>query len=168
MANLWEIKNEYLEALNNIEVNEDGEIIGIEVLEAATGTLEEKIEACIMWIKREEALIQGIADEEKALKERKSSHEKRLFSLKENVAATLKETGLITEKQKKYETAKFALSTKPSTSVEVDEKVIAQTWKNPKTTTTWSADKARIKEALINGELIEGAKLVKKANLQIK
>ena len=70
-------------------------------------------------------------------------------------------------RQDKAKTKLFTVSYRPSTAVEVlDESLIPKEFIKIKTTT--APDKAAIKKILDNGGTVEGCKLLKNKNIQIK
>lgn len=167
---LYEIREDYLDKLNNLNVNEDGEVIGIEEIEQLEGDLKEKIKAVVFFIEEQTAL-------EKAIKEKIESQKKRLEAigktrdrLKEYVAYTLLSTGIIDEKHKKYETEDFALSVRASEeTVIVDKSQIPhELCKLKVVEPTYEPDKTLIKEAIKSGVIVPGATVRSKQNLQIK
>ena len=59
---LWEIKENYLSALENLTVNEDGEIENIEELEQVEGDFKEKAEALALFIQSELAMAESFTE----------------------------------------------------------------------------------------------------------
>lgn len=163
MASLYEIKNEYLNVLNNIEFDEEtGEILNLEELEEMESAFDEKTEAVALYIKEQVALAEAIKAEEKSLYERRKRMENKSERLKTYLAESLVEVG-----RDKFETPKCKLSFRKSTSVEIpDESLIPKEYL--KETITYNPDKTLIKEDIKNGVIVEGASLVEKRNLQIK
>jgi tRNA(Ile)-lysidine synthase TilS/MesJ len=102
-----------------------------------------------------------LKEEAKRMKEKADREEKSLQRLEDYMMSMLKRSG-----EKKLSAGTFTVGTRTSTSVYVapdfnDERFI-------RTTTTSIPDKVALKEALKNGEAIDGASLVEKENLSIK
>lgn len=163
MASLYEIKNEYLNVLNNIEFDEEtGEILNLEELDNMESVFEEKAEAVALYIKEQVALAEAIKAEEKSLYERRKKMENKSERLKTYLAESLVEVG-----RDKFETPKCKLSFRKSTSVEIpDESLIPKEYL--KETITYKPDKTLIKQDIQNGCVVEGATLVEKRSLQVK
>lgn len=163
MASLYEIKNEYLNVLNNIEFDEEtGEILNLEELENMEAAFEDKAEAVALYIKEQNALADAIKAEEKNLHDRRGKMESKVERLKLYLANSLVETG-----RDKFETPKCKLSFRKSVSVEIaDESLLPKEYL--KETITYKPDKTLIKEDISNGVIVDGASLIEKRNLQIK
>lgn len=163
MASLYEIKNEYLNVLNNIEFDEEtGEILNLEELENMEAAFEEKTEAVALYIKEHNALVDAIKAEERALYDRRKRIENGCERLKTYLAQSLLEVG-----RDNFETPRCRLSFKKSTSVEIaDESLLPKEYL--KETITYKPDKTLIKEDIKNGVIVDGASLIEKRNLQIK
>jgi len=116
----------------------------------------------IEYIKREYISINSTIDDEiKRLKERKAKFVKKVDSL-----SGLQEYLLGGEK---VETDLFTFSFRKSTSVNVDDVELATLkGKFVDEKTTWTIKKAEIKKAIKDGEVVEGAYLEDKYNLQVK
>lgn len=159
---LYEIKDEYVNALNALEVNEDGEIINYEAVEKLEGDFDEKAEAVALYIKDRLAYAKAIGEEMKASAARKEAAEKRAEGLKEYLAYCMNAAS-----RAKLETPRVALSFRKSTSVNVTDKdAIPAEYIN--TVTTEKIDRVAIKKAITEGLPVAGAELVEKRNLQIK
>lgn len=158
---LYEINEEYRRVLETIEVNEDGEIIGVEALEEIEGKIEEKLEAIAVIIKEKEADKAGYKAEADRISKNIKSIDRSIEWLKDYAKSGLKMLDI-----KKLETAKAKLSIRNSESVEIDDlTAIPTTYMRIKTTE--EADKVAIKKALKDGAVISGAHLVTKENVQI-
>lgn len=138
---------------------EDGEVLDLEAMEALELAREVKIENVAMYIKSKRALAEAIDAEIESLT-------KRMKSYKNEVARCTKYLAENFDRDK-YETAKVKLSWRKSESVNVpDATVLPEQYRRVKEVV--EADKKAIKEALKSGEVIVGAELVVKQNLQIK
>lgn len=166
---LYDIENSIIELLergfNDACVNEDGEIdfdLAQQYLEALEGEREEKIESIALYVKelRNEAF--AIAQEEVKLKNRRQAKEKKAERLEEYLKSSLLGFG-----SKKFETPRVVLSFRSSKSVVItDESKLDEKYMKAKVVVT--VDKTAIKDALDKGEVVEGAAIEEKQNLQIK
>lgn len=158
---LYEIKENLLAAMDAVTIDEEtGEIVGTDAVSEIEAEFDEKAEAVACYIKQEEAIADAIKAEKKKLDERGKAHEKRAAWLKEYLASMMaeaKKTGL--------ETAQVKISFRTSQVVVVDDPtIIPAQYQRTKV----EADKTALKSALKNGEVIEGARLESRENLQIK
>ncbi|MBR5202899.1 MAG: siphovirus Gp157 family protein [Clostridia bacterium] len=121
-----------------------------------------KLEAYGCIIKQKEALLEGIVKEQQALAKRKKSLEARIDRMRKSV-----ENSMLLFGQDKFETTKVVFSFRKSTQVNIEDesKIPAQ---YTSVVTTIKVDKNSIKEALKNGEIVEGASLLENKKLQIK
>jgi len=160
---LFEFKEEYLKAFNEIKVDpETGEYIGFEALEDIKGEFEEKAEAVALFIKQLDAEEKAIKEEASALTERAKSKANKADRLKEYLAYNMNAIGT-----KKLETVKVALSFRKSESVRItDEFAIPQDYLRRKITE--EPDKTKIKKAIKDGLEVAGCVLETKESLQIK
>lgn len=158
---MYEIAMALREALENIEVDEDGVVTGMEAYELLEGDFTEKMEALAIVFKEESARADALKAELKALQGRVKACERKAESFKNYMTNMLQITG-----EKSMETARVKLSFRKSTAVEVDEDKLPRQWMVAKT--TYAPDKKLLKESLEKGEYIPGAQLVVKENLQIK
>lgn len=159
---LYEISEQYRTVLENIEVDENGELIGIEQLEELEGQLKDKTEACGIIIKELKAEAEMIAAEEKALKERKESKIKRAERLTQYVSDMMLMNGMPS-----LETGKVKMGFRKSEAVVVtDETLIPHDYMIE--TITVKPDKVGLKKAIKGGEDIPGVVLETRSNLQIK
>ena len=159
---LYEIKSEYLAALDNIEVDEDGVIVNADELETLAGQFDEKAEAVGLYIKNLEAEEKAIKAEMDSLKGRAAAKAAKAERLKEYLAGAMLQTD-----RKVLETAKIRLSFRRSVAVVIDnEAEIPAEYMRVKHTEM--PDKVALKDALKAGEDIPGARLEECQNLQIK
>lgn len=131
------------------------------LLKVKTETIERGLEALCKIRARKQADIDFLKAEAIRMKEKADREEKSLARLEDYILSMLKRSG-----EKKLSAGTFTVGTRTSTSVYVapdfhDERFI-------RTTTTSVPDKVALKEALKNGETIDGASLVEKENLSIK
>lgn len=166
---LYDIENGILEILergfNDACVNEDGEIdfdLAQQFLEELEGEREEKLESIALYVKELYHEADAIAQEELKLKKRRQAKEKKAERLEEYLKSSLLGFG-----EKKFETPRVALSFRTSKSVVItDESKLDKKYMKAKVVVT--VDKTAIKDALDKGEVVEGAAIEEKQNLQIK
>jgi hypothetical protein len=169
MANLFNIESGILELLergfNDACVNEDGEIdfeLAQAFLESLEGEREEKLERIALYIKQLYHEADAIAVEELKLKKRREAKEKKAERMEEYLKSSLLGFG-----DKKFETPRVVLSFRTSKAVVVtDESKLDKKYMKAKVVVT--VDKTAIKDALDKGEVVEGAAIEEKQNLQIK
>lgn len=161
--NLYNIKQEYLDILNQLEELE-GEITP-EIEQALIinqKDLQEKAVGYGFIIKRLDDDVSIIDAEIKRLQEYKKKSEARKELLEQRISEAMKLYNI-----EKVETPTLKLSFRKSESVEIeDENQVPKEYIKIKTTT--SIDKVALKAAIKEGKVIAGATLIKKDNLQIK
>ena len=117
-----------------------------------------KIENIAVWIKSLQAEAAALRREKAALEERQKAKENKAKSLSSYLASVLN--------GEKFETAKCKVSFRSSEALEIEEgtKVPEEylRFKDP------AINKAALKDAIKQGEVIDGVSLVKRQNLQIK
>lgn len=148
-------------AMLNSANEETGEVDAacVEQLEALQVQREEKLDNIGAYIKNLLAEAKMLKEEEAALKARREAKERKAESLKNYLATALD--------GEKFESARVACSWRKSEAVAVDDiELLPDEYKVEKT--TYTADKAKIKEALKAGAEVRGAWLETKNNLQIK
>lgn len=166
MSALYEIDRNLYELLENDMVvdEETGEIIFEESdIDNLLLSRDQKLENTACYIKNLMSDIDQIKTEEKALKERRQTKEKKVERLKSYLANSMLLFG-----DKKFETPRVALSFRKSKQVEIAEDAnIPQEYmtikveKNP--------NKTKLKDAILKqGLLIDGVQVVEKENLQLK
>lgn len=159
---LYEIKENYLNALNSLEVNEDGEITNLDVIEQAEGEFRDKAEAVACFIKSLDAEAKALKEEADNLYDRASAKKNRSEKLKEYLSFCMTSADV-----SKVETSKVNLFFRTSTKVVVDdESVIPEEYIVTKT--TQSVSKSAIKEDIMSGKDVAGAHMETSMNLQIK
>ena len=163
MANsLYELSQEYLNALESIEIDEDtGEILNTYQLDEIEAAFDEKAEAVALYIKDLQAFHASLAQEIFRQMQRKYSTEARIKSLKEYLGRCLSDAG-----KDKLETAKTRISFRKSTAVVIDnEAVIPRDYfiEDIKT----KINRTAIREAIKDGKTVQGAHIEDKKNIQI-
>ena len=154
MATLYEIDNDLYECVDQ----ETGEIIDSDKLNALLMERSIKIENVALWVKELDACAAAIKAERAALEKRMKAAEIKAKSLRLWLSEALNE--------QRFETSKVCVTFRKSISTEVDEARLPQEWSVKKV--TYTPDKTSIKAALLKGEVIIGAKLVEKKNIQIR
>lgn len=139
-------------------VNEDGEVIDVERLNELEMEREAKIEAVCLWKKEFDAEAKALDEEIKKLQQRKKIDVSKSDYLNKWVGMALNGT--------KFKTPRVAVSYRHSTATEFDGDVndLAEEYCTIKKTPSLTA----IKEALENGVVIDGARLVERESVIIK
>lgn len=156
--NLYQIKQEIEQAINECVDFETGEILDSERLDRLNMALNEKRENIALYIKNLVADSKAIDEEIKNLTARKKSINNKIDWLKQYLASDLQGN--------KFETPKVVVSFRKSKSVDIqpnaeipNEFLIQQ---EPK------LDKAGLKKAIQSGAVIAGVRIIEKSNLTIK
>ena len=152
--NLYQID----EAIMSLIDEETGEITGFEALEKLQLERDTKIENVALWVKNLKAEVEAIKTEKQSLTERQQKAEKKIDSLTRYLKDALN--------GQKFETARCLCSFRKSEKVEVKD-----IWQIPEVFLKYAeptADKTKLKEALKNGEEIEGCQLVQSFSLTVK
>lgn len=166
MASLYEINKQIEEAFAKAIDPETGEISeeAIELINALQMEKDAKIENVALWHKNTVADIKAIADEIKALQDRKKRLEAKQAWMDKYLESALN--------GQKFETPKVAITYRKSTTVEIpDVPKFVRYYSDTDYViekVDYAPDKAAIKEAIKAGESIEGAALVEHQNMQIK
>ena len=160
---LYDISNEYLKLMSEIEANE-GEMTP--ELEQALAINEEnhaaKMEAYAACIANYKAEAEACKAESKRLKERAERADKHADRLKEYMKMFMECTG-----REKVAAGNWKLSLRESVAVEVsDMEILPEGYIREKVTR--EPDKAALKDAMKGGAAIPGAELVTRTSLQIK
>ena len=160
MRKLFDIEEDIRQALDNLEVDEDGCINpeSFAKLEELKEERERKLENVALYYKETLIEVDALEAEAKKLSERARIAKKQADGLKMYLLSSLNGEAL--------KTARVALSYRKSTSVSVNEEILPKKYFLKKVEV--KPDKIAITEALKNGEHIEGAELVEKTNLIIK
>lgn len=162
---LYNIGIQYQEAIEQgYTVDEEtGEVTfnaaGLDELEKAINVKADYV-AC--YIKNEEAMVNALDDEIKALQERKKLHMNKVSSMKNYLARCLEMNDIA-----KLETARNKISFRKSNSLSIfDEQLVPSKYK--KQLIEEKIDKMAIKDALKKGEIVDGCYIVETRNIQIK
>lgn len=156
--NLYQIKEEIKNAIDECIDMETGEIINPELLDSLNEQLNIKRENIALYIKNLVADSKAIDEEIKNLTARKRSINNKVDWLKSYLSSDLNGS--------KFETAKVVVSFRKSKSIDIapnanipDEFLIMQ---EPK------PDKTALKKAIQAGAVINGVSIVEKSNISIK
>jgi len=154
--NIYELTNDFMKVQQMIENGGEGLEDTLEAIECA---LEDKVEGYVSIIKNITSDIEGLKAEEKRLAERRKALENSIDRMKSAL-----EFALHSSNKEKVKTAKFTVSFRKSSSVEItDENLVPSEFIKIEK----KIDKAQIKNLLKQQEL-EFARLVESKNLQIK
>ena len=165
--NLYEINREIEDILECSIDMETGEISdeAIERLNELQLERDAKVENVALWHKNLMAESKAIADEIKALQERKKALDRKMEWQENYLNYALD--------GHKFESPKVMVSYRRSTAVEIDdvEKFIEENKFNTvlvNEKVEWTPNKTAIKNLLKEGKEVNGARLVDRQNLQIK
>jgi len=153
MAKLYEIKQDIMDCIDM----ETGEITDPERLEQLQIDRHEKLRNIAFVAINASADITAYREQEKRFTAKRKAAEKTLAWAKETLARELA--------GQKMKEAEFTISYRPSEVVEIDDDADLPA-EFIKMKSEW--DKAAIKEALKEGAVFEGCRLVQKQNIQIR
>lgn len=165
---LYELADAYRECMDAIESGEVPEEAIADTLESINVMLEDKADNIACMIKNLTAEAEAIKAEETRLAERRKAKERQIDRIKTYLSDTLLNSG-----HTKIETARNKISFRSSESVVVDDDDEFIMWaeENYDALLTYpmpKIDKTAIKTALKRGEMVVGARIEKKQNIQIK
>ena len=159
---MQDLENGFNEHCIDPETGEINEEKVKEFLNTCKLNINDKLEGIVCIIKNQQALSNAIDNEIKTLKARKEKLDKKTDSLKSYTTACMQMLNMA-----KFESQKGTLSFRKSTKLEIlNEDLITKDFKIEEI--KYKVDKKAIKEAMQNGEIIEGVVLVESQNLQIK
>lgn len=147
------------EAIRSCIDMETGEIIDTERLHALELTREEKLEGVALWIKEDKADEKALEEAIKEMKSKLDSCQKRIESKKQWLAEALA--------GRKMKTAKISVYYQTRQSTVVDEKVV-DSLPDEFVKVSRSANKTAIAEALENGAVIDGCRIVQNTSMIIR
>ena len=162
---LYEIKDLYSLFYDKVEAGEIDEDAIVDTLESIDGEFEDKADNIACLIKNLLAESDAIKAEEKTLKDRRESKERRAESLKNYLSITMQQIG-----KSKIETARNAISFRKSTSLQITDEALFME-KYPELVVTKivnSIPKKEVTDAIKAGGAFVGTELVEKQNIQIK
>lgn len=162
MTTLYKLNEQYQELLNKILYeNVENEEDLIEELALIEIEIEEKAENTAIVLKDLEAQITKFKEEERRLSDRRKTLENNVKFLKLNLEDSMKLQG-----KKKFKTEHFSFNIQknaPSVMITDEEKAL----KNYKRVTE-TIDKAKLKDDLKNGVVLDYAELVQTESLRIR
>lgn len=142
-----------------LEVNEDGEVLNIDGLDALELEKKEKIENIGLWVRNLEAEKDAVSNQKKIFADREARLGKKIESLKGYLTYALG--------GQKFSTDKVAVSFRKSESVHItDEHLITDEYMD--VSVVRKPNKKVIKDALKSGKDVFGAELLEKQNISIK
>lgn len=156
---LYEI-NQAIESLVDIET---GEILDFEAFQQLQMERSEKIENIALWIKNLNAESDAIKVEADKLLERKKAIDNKAERLKKYLFEILS--------GEKFSSSKVVVSYRKSSTVEIDDSFIDWAKDNHPEYLKFKepeVDKIAVKQAINSGQVIVGARIVDKQNIQIK
>lgn len=143
--------------------NDDDALIE-DCLNAIKADKQVKLIAYSNVIQRKEALIKGGKEYIDIIKNTQKVYEKDIEKMKRNIANSMEKNGV-----DRYDTPVASFTNRESTVTDTfDESLIPDEYFNETVKVTRTPDKKRIKKAIEDGVNIQGARLIKKNNLQIK
>lgn len=147
--------------INNAET--DDELLWFkEAMLEVEASIEEKVESYVFVIKNMEADEQALKQEEARLKAKRQTMARRKDNLKGMLKQFMEETG---NKSYKFPHSTVSIRNNPPSLYVVDEaKIPADYFIQPAPL----LDKVALKNAIKDGEMVEGAKLVQNQSLQIR
>lgn len=157
--NMYEINRSMEELIDP----ETGELLDFEAFDALNMAREEKLENAALWYKDLTATASAIREEEKALAERRKAAEQKAGSLKRYLSRWLDGA--------RFETPRVAVTYRSSKAVEIaDEAAFVASYgdRDDFVSYTPKISKTAVSAALKNGEVLTGAELVDRVNMQIK
>jgi hypothetical protein len=164
---LYQLSGDYLQALDFLtdpELNLPIETVN-DTLEGLLGELEDKAVNVAKFVRNIEATAEAIKAAEAEMKKRRKALENRVEWLKAYLKSSMEATGI-----QKIESPYFKLSIakNPATLDLFDANAVPSEYKHIEIVTTEQIDRAAIKTALANGQVIQGARLLNGTRLVIK
>lgn len=164
--NLYEISREVLNAMESLEVDENGEILSTARLDELKEPFEEKCDNIACFIKGIKAEADALKAEEDKLSGRRRVLERKADRLKRYLADAMQTVGTV-----KVVTARAEISFRKSNTVELDDEFIGWAAVRRKDLLSFKdplPNKTEIKKAIGAGEDIKHAAIIERKNLQIK
>lgn len=155
MATLYEINHQ----IYNLIDNETGEITDEKLFDELHIAREEKLENIALFIKNLKADVKALKEEEDVFKKRRQVAENKIRNLTEYLQYSLAGN--------KFKTSKVDIGYRKSTAVNIVN-LDAIPKEYLKETVKIDADKTALKQAMLEGEIIDGCELVENQNIQIK
>ena len=165
---LYELTNDYQQLLAMLDEENDFPPEAIaDTLESISAEIEDKADNIACMLKSIDADITAIKAEETHLAERRKAKQNAYDRIKAYLSDELQKAGI-----SKLETARSKITFRKSASVKIDDDIFFG-WaeSNGKDLLTYAQPKANltaIKKAIGDGEVIPGAQIDEKQNIQIK
>lgn len=153
---LYEIEAAILECVDE----ETGDVVDIDRLQSLEMERDTKISNIACWIKDLKAEAEAIKAEKQNLEKRQKATENKAEQLKTFLAGYLGGT--------KFKDAKVSIGYRKSVSTEIADELDVNTLPDEYKTIKVTPSLSAIKEALQNGVIIKGCKLVERENIQIR
>lgn len=164
---LYQLSGNYLQALDFLtdpELNLPIEAVN-DTLEALTGELEDKAVNVAKFIRNMEVTAKAIKTAELEMAKRRKSLETRVQWLEDYLKSSMEATGIRTIECPHF---KLSIAKNPAALDLFDTNAVPSEYKHIETVTTEYIDRAAIKAALANGQIIQGARLTNGTRLVIK
>jgi len=164
---LYQLSGNYLQALDFLtdpELNLPIEAVN-DTLEGLSGELEDKAINVAKFIRNMETTVNGIKAAEKAMAKRRKALETRVQWLEDYLKSSMEATGIRTIECPYF---KLSIAKNPAALDLYDSHAVPSEYKHTETVITEYIDRAAIKAALANGQLIKGARLINGTRLVIK
>lgn len=160
MRKLFDINEDIRQALEELEVDEDGVVVSgdLEKISALKLEREEKLEAVALYWKELNIEAEALKKESEILLNRAKIALKEADGLKMYLVSNLNGETL--------KTSRTAITYRKSEAVVIDEELLPKKYFVKKITE--APDKKTIKELLKEGKMIKGAELETRSNIQIK
>lgn len=160
MRKLFDINEDIRQALEELEVDEDGVVVSgdLERISALKLEREEKLEAVALYWKELNVEAEALKKESEVLLERARIALKQADGLKMYLSSNLN--------GEPFKTSRTAITYRKSEAVIIDEELLPKEYFVKKITE--APDKKKIKELLKEGKTIKGAELETRSNIQIK
>lgn len=161
MTTLYKLNEKYQEIFNKLLLEEENNEDLIEELAKIEIEIEEKAENTAIVLKDLEAQITKFKEEEKRLSDRRKTLENNVKFLKLNLEDSMK-----LQDKKKFKTEHFSFNIQknaPSVMITDEEKALKNYKKVAET-----IDKAKLKDDLKNGVVLDYAELVQTESLRIR
>ena len=161
LPSLYELADEFKEALESLTDLDDQSVK--DTLESLEGEFKLKTTNVAKYIKNLEHAAEGIKEVESRQHKRRTSIEAKIKHLKEYLRYNLEKTN--TEKVESAEIS-ITIQKNPHKVVITDENIIPSDFLETKE--VQSIDKAKVKEALKNGNEVPGCELIQEKRVSIK
>lgn len=160
MLSLYQLNCEYTEALESLEIDENGEILNADALDSIQGQLEEKAENVAVYVKSLDAEEKALKDEQDKIAARRKSIARKSEYLRRQLAAALDRMGI-----EKFKRTRCVLSFRKGESVRItDDTLLPSEYIRIKT----EPDKTAIKQAIKDGKEVPGAEIEETRSVQVR